>query len=80
MPTRTGAWFLLARVEVMAPAGAGAVVAFGDSITDGARSTVDTNNRWPDHLARRLAARRPAGRRAERRHQRQPRAERWGRA
>ena len=56
MPTRTGAWFLLARVEVMAPAGAAAVVAFGDSITDGARSTVDTNNRWPDHLARRLAA------------------------
>ena len=56
MATRTGAWFLLARVEVAAPAGAAAVVAFGDSITDGARSTVDTNNRWPDHLARRLAA------------------------
>ena len=56
MPTRTGAWFLLARIEVAAPAGAAAVVAFGDSITDGARSTVDTNNRWPDHLARRLAA------------------------
>jgi lysophospholipase L1-like esterase len=30
------------------------VVAFGDSITDGAASTADTNNRWPDHLARRL--------------------------
>jgi lysophospholipase L1-like esterase len=56
MATRTGAWFLLARVEVTAPANAAAVVAFGDSITDGARSTVDTNNRWPDHLARRLAA------------------------
>src|SRR5262249_41260454 len=28
----------------------------GDSITDGYASTVDTNNRWPDHLARRLAA------------------------
>ena len=56
MATRTGAWFLLARVEVSAPANAAAVVAFGDSITDGARSTVDTNNRWPDHLARRLAA------------------------
>jgi lysophospholipase L1-like esterase len=35
---------------------AGGIVAFGDSITDGARSTPDTNNRWPDHLARRLAA------------------------
>jgi lysophospholipase L1-like esterase len=29
-------------------------VAFGDSITDGSLSTADTNNRWPDHLARRL--------------------------
>ena len=29
---------------------------FGDSVTDGARSTPDTNNRWPDHLARRLMA------------------------
>jgi lysophospholipase L1-like esterase len=53
----TGAWFLLARVEVAAPAAAGAIVAFGDSITDGARSTADMNSRWPDHLARRLAAR-----------------------
>jgi lysophospholipase L1-like esterase len=59
--TRTGAWFLVARVEVMAPAGTAAVVTFGDSITDGARSTADTNNRWPDHLARRLAARRGPG-------------------
>jgi len=33
-----------------------AIVAFGDSITDGARSTPDTNNRWPNHLARRLVA------------------------
>ena len=58
---RSGAWFLIARVEVAAPAGTGAVVAFGDSITDGARSTADMNNRWPDHLARRLAARKSAG-------------------
>ena len=29
---------------------------FGDSITDGARSTPNTNNRWPDHLAKRLLA------------------------
>ena len=56
-----GAWFLLARVEMVAPANTGALVAFGDSITDGARSTSDTNSRWPDHLARRLAARRGAG-------------------
>jgi lysophospholipase L1-like esterase len=50
----TRSWFLLSRVDVVAPDAAGAVVAFGDSITDGAASTPDTNNRWPDHLARRL--------------------------
>jgi len=33
-----------------------AVVFFGDSITDGACSTPDTNNRWPDHIAERLQA------------------------
>jgi lysophospholipase L1-like esterase len=49
-------WFVLYRVEVDAPASAGGLVAFGDSITDGTRSTPNTNNRWPDHLARRLLA------------------------
>ncbi len=53
LPTAT--WFFLARVEVMAPRQAGAIVAIGDSITDGTASTIDQNNRWPDHLARRLA-------------------------
>ena len=47
-------WFLLSRVEVDAPDVAGVVVAFGDSITDGAASTADTNSRWPNILARRL--------------------------
>ena len=55
--TRAGAWFLIARVEVVAPTNSGVIVAFGDSITDGARSTSDMNTRWPDQLARRLAAR-----------------------
>jgi lysophospholipase L1-like esterase len=32
------------------------IVFFGDSITDGACSSVDTNNRWPDHIAERLQA------------------------
>jgi lysophospholipase L1-like esterase len=50
----TQSWFLLSRVDVVAPDAAGAIVAFGDSITDGARSTPDTNNRWPDRLAQRL--------------------------
>jgi lysophospholipase L1-like esterase len=47
-------WFLLSRVEVEASDAAGVVVAFGDSITDGASSTPDTNSRWPDVLATRL--------------------------
>jgi lysophospholipase L1-like esterase len=49
-------WFLLSRVDVDAPGAAGAIVAFGDSITDGAASQPDTNGRWPDVLARRLAS------------------------
>jgi lysophospholipase L1-like esterase len=32
-----------------------AIVTFGDSITDGTRSTPDTNHRWPNLLAERLA-------------------------
>ena len=35
----------------------GAVVALGDSITDGTRSTVNANRRWPNDLARRLNVR-----------------------
>ena len=37
--------------------GAGAIVAFGDSITDGVGSTAGANRRWPDVLAERLADR-----------------------
>ena len=47
-------WFLLSRVEVAATNAVGAIVAFGDSITDGTRSTPNTNSRWPDHLSRRI--------------------------
>ncbi len=53
----TPSWFLIARVEVVAEPQTAVIVAVGDSITDGSRSTPDTNNRWPDQLARRLAAR-----------------------
>jgi lysophospholipase L1-like esterase len=52
----TQSWFILTRVEVMAPEQTGAIVAFGDSITDGAGSTPDMNRRWPDRLAERLMA------------------------
>jgi lysophospholipase L1-like esterase len=52
----TQQYYWVASVEVAAPADAAAVVAFGDSITDGARSTPDTNNSWPALLAQRLGA------------------------
>ena len=45
-------------VEVYGTAPAAAVVVLGDSISDGVGSTLDGNRRWPDMLARRLAARR----------------------
>lgn len=47
-------WFFLKAVEVKTAGTTGAIVAFGDSITDGTASTPDTNMRWPDELARRL--------------------------
>jgi len=52
----TSAWYYVTGVEVANPSVRGAVVAFGDSITDGDRSTVSANNRWPDALSDRLAA------------------------
>jgi lysophospholipase L1-like esterase len=55
-PTITRHWFFLDAVEVLAPGNAGAIVAFGDSVTEGTGTTLDANNRWPDVLARRLAA------------------------
>jgi lysophospholipase L1-like esterase len=56
-PQPVTSWIFLAGVDVQASESAGAVVAFGDSITDGARSTLDANHRWPDILAARLRAR-----------------------
>jgi lysophospholipase L1-like esterase len=46
-------WPFLTEVDVNAP-GAASIVALGDSITDGANTTRDTNQRWPDLLALRL--------------------------
>lgn len=50
----------LSGVEVLAQA-RGVVVTLGDSITDGVGSTPNANQRWPDLLAERLAARRGGG-------------------
>jgi lysophospholipase L1-like esterase len=55
-PTEITNWPFLKGIDVRASGDSAAIVAFGDSITDGARSTPDTNQRWPDVLARRLQA------------------------
>ncbi len=52
--TTVASWAFLAGIDVVAPALAAAIVAFGDSITDGSRSTTDANRRWPNILAQRL--------------------------
>lgn len=46
-------WYFLSGVDVATTRSAGAIVAFGDSITDGARSRTDENGRWPDIFASR---------------------------
>ncbi|MFC5801954.1 SGNH/GDSL hydrolase family protein [Streptomyces formicae] len=53
---RTGSWYYLDAVTVRASPGTGAVVALGDSITDGWQSSTGLDRRWPDYLARRLQA------------------------
>ena len=49
-------WFNIGGVDVNAPPDAAAIVALGDSITDGHASTTNGNDRWTDDLARRLLA------------------------
>jgi len=55
-PFSTASWYFLDALDMMAPADARAIVAFGDSITDGTASTMNGDDRWPDVLARRLHA------------------------
>lgn len=49
-------WFFISGIDVMAAASAGAIVAIGDSITDGRGTDTNYNNRWTDVLAARLQA------------------------
>ncbi|WP_203701330.1 SGNH/GDSL hydrolase family protein [Asanoa iriomotensis] len=49
-------WNFLSAIDASVRRHTGTVVAFGDSITEGLRSTANTNRRWPDVLAARLAA------------------------
>jgi lysophospholipase L1-like esterase len=51
----TDHWYIITGIDVEAR-GAGAVVALGNSITDGRGSGTNRQNRWPDELARRLQA------------------------
>ncbi len=46
--------FFVSDLQVMAPARTKVIVAFGDSITDGAAATMETNSSWPDALSQRL--------------------------
>ncbi|MEU1190358.1 SGNH/GDSL hydrolase family protein [Streptomyces sp. NPDC005859] len=55
-PRTTSSWYFLDGLEVLNPRARGTLVAFGDSITDGFASSPGTDTRWPDDLARRLAA------------------------
>jgi lysophospholipase L1-like esterase len=52
--TSTLSWYYASSLVVRSADMAGTVVAFGDSITDGAGSTVGADARWPNDLARRL--------------------------
>lgn len=54
--TTTQAYYFLSGVDVRAPKKTRAIVALGDSITDGFASSVDANRRWPNRLAERLQA------------------------
>jgi hypothetical protein len=53
---RLGSWPYLTDVDVRAPRRVGAIVALGDSITEGFPGPIDQNARYTDCLARRLAA------------------------
>jgi len=54
---KTENWYFLSAIEILAPSDTGGIVCFGDSLTEGNLSSLDSNSRWPDQLARRLAAR-----------------------
>lgn len=53
---KIGGWWSLSDIEVRDAAQTGTIVTIGDSITDGYGIADDSNTRWPDELAKRLAA------------------------
>jgi len=63
LPVANGlySWPFLTEIDIASTIPAGALVALGDSLTDGAFSSGNGNHRWTDCLARRLQAELPAG-------------------
>jgi lysophospholipase L1-like esterase len=59
MPKEFDHWFQVSAIDVLATAPAAAIVALGDSITDGHGATTNGNDRWTDILAARLNASAP---------------------
>ncbi len=55
-PATTDHWYYITGIDVAADTTTSAIVALGDSITDGRGSTTNGNDRWPDALSRRLQA------------------------
>ena len=53
-PKHVDHWYQIGGVDVLAVAGSAAMVALGDSITDGHGATTNGNDRWTDVLAARL--------------------------
>lgn len=48
-------WYWLSGIDVLADKNTSAVVALGDSITDGADATLNADHRWPDVLANQVS-------------------------
>lgn len=56
-PAAGSSWYYLSGIDVRSSrSSSGAVVAFGDSITDGFQSQTNANDRWPNLLDKRLVA------------------------
>jgi lysophospholipase L1-like esterase len=53
-PKHVDHWYQVSEIDVQALPGSAAVVALGDSITDGHGATTNGNDRWTDVLAQRL--------------------------
>jgi lysophospholipase L1-like esterase len=56
LPRHVDHWYQVAAIDVEAAPASWAIVALGDSITDGHGATTNGNDRWTDELAQRLQA------------------------